>query len=97
MALLDTTFAHALRMFREGRLKEADAVCRSLLKLAPDNAEIVHLLAAIGCRTEPGQDSLAMARRAVAGEAQRGLFINTLGVMLRLLRSEEHTSELQSH
>lgn len=92
MALLDTTFAHALRMFREGRLKEADAVCRSLLKLAPDNAEIVHLLAAIGCRTEPGQDSLAMARRAVAGEAQRGLFINTLGVMLRLLGRKDEAS-----
>ncbi len=92
MALIDTTFAHALRMFREGRLKEADAVCRSLLKLAPDNTEVVHMLAAIGCRAGIGGDSLTMARRAVAGEAQRGLFINTLGVMLRLLGRDAEAS-----
>ncbi len=92
MALIDTTFAHALRMFREGRLKEADAVCRSLLKLAPDNTEIVHMLAAIGCRAGIGGDSLSMARRAVAGEVQRGLFINTLGVMLRLLGRDDEAS-----
>ncbi len=92
MAVLDSTFAHALRMFREGRLVEADAVCRSLLKLAPGNAEIVHLLAAIGCRTGAGGDSLTMARRAVAGEAQRGLFINTLGVTLKLAGRGEEAS-----
>lgn len=92
MALIDTTFAHALRMFREGRLKEADAVCRSLLKLAPDNTQIVHMLAAIGCRAGIGGDSLSMARRAVAGEVQRGLFINTLGVMLRLLGRDDEAS-----
>ncbi len=92
MALIDTTFAHALRMFREGRLKEADAVCRSLLKLAPDNTEIVHMLAAIGCRAGMVGDSLAMARRAVAGEAQRGLFLNTLGVLLRLLGRDDEAS-----
>lgn len=92
MALIDTTFAHALRMFREDRLKEADAVCRSLLKLAPGNADVVHMLAAIGCRTGVQGDSLAMARRAVAGEAQRGLFINTLGVMLKLLGRNDEAS-----
>lgn len=92
MALLETTFAHALRMFREDRLVEADAVCRSLLRLAPDNAEVVHLLAAVACRIGPKADSLAMARRAVAGEAQRGLFFNTLGVLLKLLGRQEEAA-----
>jgi protein O-GlcNAc transferase len=90
MAVLDTTFAHAVRMFREDRLVEAEAVCRSLLRLAPGHAEISHLLAAIGCRTGTVPDALAMARRGVAAEVQRGLFINTLGVVLKQAgRSDE--------
>jgi predicted O-linked N-acetylglucosamine transferase (SPINDLY family) len=88
--ILDTTFAHARRMFREDRLTEAEAVCRSLLRLAPGHPEICHLLAAIGCRTGTVPDGLAMARSAVAGETQDGLFLNTLGVALKQLgRAEE--------
>ncbi|MBM3546901.1 MAG: hypothetical protein FJX54_08105 [Alphaproteobacteria bacterium] len=87
--VVDTTYAHAVRMFREGRLMEAEAVCRSLLRLAPGHLEVSHLLAAIGCLTGAVPDGLAMARRAVAGEVQHGLFVNTLGVTLKQLGRAE--------
>lgn len=91
MSILDTTFAQALRMFREERLAEADGVCRSLLRLAPNHPDVTHLLAAIGCRARSGlPEAVAMSRRAVAAEIQRPLFFNTLGVALRLAgRSDE--------
>lgn len=82
--ILDTTFAHALRLFGEDRLVEAESVCRSLLRLAPNHPEIVHLLAAIACRSPETSSAVALARRAVASDTSRSLFLNTLGVALRL-------------
>ncbi len=82
--ILDTTFARALRLFREERLVEAESLCRSLLRLAPNHPELFHLLAAIACRSPATAPAVALARRAVAAEMQRPVFLNTLGVAHRL-------------
>ncbi|MSP49655.1 MAG: glycosyltransferase family 41 protein [Alphaproteobacteria bacterium] len=85
MTILDSAFAQAHRMLREERLADAETVCRSLLRLAPNHPELTHLMAAIGCRTGTGlHETVAMARRAVGVEVQRSLFLNTLAVALRL-------------
>jgi protein O-GlcNAc transferase len=84
MAVLDTSFAHALRLFRENRLGEAEDVCRSLLRVAPCHPDLLHLLAALACRTGNGEVAARAAAGAVAGEVQRVMFLNTLGVALRL-------------
>ena len=91
--VLDTTFAHAVRLFREERLAEAESVCRSLLRLAPNHPEVNHLLAAIACRSPETAPAVALGRRAVAAETLRPVFLNTLGVALRLAgRVEEAAS-----
>lgn len=87
--VLDTTFAHALRLFREERLVEAESICRSLLRLAPNHPEVVHLLAAIACRSPAPAPAVLLARRAVAAEPLRQVFVNTLGVALRLAGRSE--------
>jgi tetratricopeptide (TPR) repeat protein len=68
----------------EGRLVEAEALCRRALEAKPDLAEAEHLLGVIAHQNGKLADAIEHVRRAVKLAPQAALFHANLGEMLRL-------------
>ena len=81
---LGEALAHADRCRSEGRLQEAEAVCRQILLAQPSLPEAEHLLAVIALQGGKLAEAVEHARRAVRLAPQVALFHANLGEMLRL-------------
>lgn len=68
----------------EGRLVEAEALCRRALEVKPDLAEAEHLLGVIAHQNGKLAEAIEHVRRAVNLAPQVALFRANLGEMLRL-------------
>jgi tetratricopeptide (TPR) repeat protein len=74
----------AERLRAEGRLLEAEAVCRQVLEARPDLPEAEHLLGVIAHQNGRLNQAIEHVRRAVKLAPQIALFHANLGEMLRL-------------
>ena len=81
---LGEALAHAERCRYEGRLAEAEAVCRQILLAQPDLPEAEHLLGVIAHQSGELGEAIEHVRRAVRLAPQVALFHANLGEMLRL-------------
>jgi len=81
---LGEALAHADRCRSEGRLQEAEAVCRQILLAQPSLPEAEHLLGVIALQSGKLAEAVEHARRAVRLAPQVALFHANLGEMLRL-------------
>jgi len=75
---------HAERCRGEGRLLEAEAVCREILEVQPNVAEAEHLLGVIAHQNGRLGEAIAHVRRATGLAPQAALFHTNLGEMYRL-------------
>ena len=76
--------AYADRCRNEGRLLEAEAVCRQILQTRPDVAEAEHLLGVIAHQNGKLAEAIEHVRRATRLAPKVALFHANLGEMLRL-------------
>ncbi|MGJ4943596.1 tetratricopeptide repeat protein [Bradyrhizobium sp. HKCCYLS1011] len=75
---------YADRCRNEGRLLEAEAVCRQILKAQPDAPEAEHLLGVIAHQNGKLAEAIQHVERATKLAPQIALFHANLGEMLRL-------------
>jgi tetratricopeptide (TPR) repeat protein len=76
--------AHVERCRREGRLAEAEAACRQILRAQPNLPEAVHLLGLIAHQQGKLDDAIEHLQRACRLAPRAALFHANLGEMQRL-------------
>jgi tetratricopeptide (TPR) repeat protein len=81
---LRKALAQAQRCRNEGRLQEAEVICRRVLEARPDAAEAEHLLGVIAHQSGKLGEAIEHLQRAVRLAPQVALFHANLGEMLRL-------------
>jgi tetratricopeptide (TPR) repeat protein len=81
---LHEALAYAERCRGEGRLAEADAVCRRVLEAHPNTAEAVHMLGVIAHQNGKLTEAIKHVQRATELAPRVALFHANLGEMLRL-------------
>jgi tetratricopeptide (TPR) repeat protein len=84
MLSLGEALALADRCRSEGRLGEAETLCRQVLEAQPDQAEAEHLLGLVAHQHGKLGDAIDHVRRATELAPQRALFHANLGEMLRM-------------
>jgi tetratricopeptide (TPR) repeat protein len=85
--------ALAERHRMEGRLAEAETLCRRILEAQPDLPEAEHLLGLVEHQSGRLGEAIEHLRRAVALAPQAALFHANLGEMLRLSGSPRQAAE----
>ncbi len=87
-------FAATLQAHQEGRLREAEAGYRGILKRDPRHVEALYLLGVLLHQSGRHRDAQGFLERAIARTAQRPEFFNTLGDIHRVLgaltEAEQH-------
>jgi tetratricopeptide (TPR) repeat protein len=81
---LGEALAYADRCRNEGRIMEAEAVCRQILQVQPNLPEAEHLLGVIAHQNGKLGEAVEHVQRAVKLAPQVALFHANLGEMLRL-------------
>ena len=81
---LGEALVYAERCRNEGKLTEADAVCRQILQARPNVAEAEHLLGVIAHQAGKLAEAIEHVKRAAKLAPQVALFHANLGEMLRL-------------
>src|SRR5579871_2770913 len=81
---LGEALQHADRCRNEGRLMEAEAVCRQILEAQPNFPEATHLLGVIAHQNGRLGEAITHVERAVKLAPQVALFHANLGEMYRL-------------
>ncbi len=81
---LGEALVYADRCRGEGRLMEAEAVCRQILQAQPNSPEAAHLLGVIAHQNGTLADAIEHVQRAVKLAPQVALYHANLGEMLRL-------------
>jgi tetratricopeptide (TPR) repeat protein len=84
--------AKAMACYRSRDLAGAETICRRVLALEPKHAEAHHILAIIAHKVGRGADANALARLAVANDANNPIYLNTLGYLSRLNRRYEDSA-----
>jgi tetratricopeptide (TPR) repeat protein len=75
---------------KNGKLREAEEIYRSVLRENPDHSDALHLLGTIAFRAGKPSDAVALIRRAIAINPSNPNYFNNCGPPLRMLgRYEE--------
>ena len=90
---LGEALVYAERCRHEGRLMEAEAVCRRALEAQPNRPEAAHLLGVIAHQNGRLGEAIEHVQRAVKLAPQVALFHANLGEMLRLSGRPELAAE----
>ncbi len=77
---------HAIALHRAGRLDEAEAIYRRILKVDPDNAEALHLLGVVAGQRGDHDECVRLIERAISHEPDVPKYHANLGTVLRELR-----------
>ena len=80
---------HALGLQRAGRLDEAEAAYRHVLKAEPENADALNLLGVLSHQTGHGDRAVTLLQKAIALQEGNPAFHNNLGNILRDLGDAE--------
>jgi tetratricopeptide (TPR) repeat protein len=85
MTALSEAFAAALQLHRAGQTRQAEEICRRILKEEPQNAQALHLLGVLAQQAGRNDEALALLRRAIALCPDDADFHYNLGVVRQLL------------
>jgi tetratricopeptide (TPR) repeat protein len=77
---------HAIALHRAGRLDEAEAIYRRILKVDPDNAEALHLLGVVAGQLGDHDECVRLIERAVSHDPDVAKYHANLGTALMELR-----------
>src|SRR5580704_658371 len=77
--------AGAVRLYRMGRLPEAEAICRRILATEPQNAEVLHLIGMIASEAHHYGVAIAFIRKAITLDDEQVCFHISLARAYRFL------------
>ncbi len=80
---LQRRFESARRAYGEGRLKEAERLCRGMLKRHAEHPDVLHLLALIMKDSGRAEAALGLLERALKQRPHDPVCLNNLGNLLR--------------
>ena len=78
----DEVLRSAVNAHRAGRLDEAEAIYRRVIKAHPEHAEALHLLGLVRHQGGRSEDAVGLIERAIACDAAIARYHNSLGVAL---------------
>jgi tetratricopeptide (TPR) repeat protein len=76
-------FHAATRLHRQGRLAEAEQLCKMQLRLTPDHPDTLHCLAIIRLQRGDAEDAEQQLRKAIRKNAKSAPLYNSLGYVLQ--------------
>jgi len=76
-------FSEAVNCHRDGKLNDADRLCRRILELCPRHAESLHLLGAIAYQTSRYDMAVEMIRSAIRIDNRNAPYHSDLGLSLQ--------------
>lgn len=86
----EATLPEIKNLYRSGRLDDAEALCRELLRHSPESAEALHLLGVVLIAAERSEEAIDPLRRAAQAAPARADFHSNLAAALnRLGRFED--------
>jgi tetratricopeptide (TPR) repeat protein len=88
MALRNSISA-ALHHHQSGRLREAEAIYRDVLRAAPDQPDALHLLGVVAYQTGRLDEAANTIERAIAGNSRVAAYHDNLGLVYRALGRAE--------
>jgi tetratricopeptide (TPR) repeat protein len=80
---LTEAIAAAEQHSQAGRLPEAEALCREILRTEPDCAPVLHLLGIVTYQAGNLQNSIELVRRAIAANQTNAIYHSNLGELCR--------------
>ncbi len=75
-----------MRHHQAGRLREAEAIYHEVLRDAPDQTDVLHLLGVVAYQTGRLDEAAEHIERAIAGNARVAAYHDNLGLVYRALR-----------
>lgn len=84
---------HAVALHRAGRLDEAEAVYRRILKVDPDDAEALHLLGVVAGQRGDQDECVRLIERAICHQPEVPKYHANLGAALRDLRRLDEAAQ----
>lgn len=88
------TLARAAKLFRAGRVDEADALCTQLLAATPDDPPTVHLKGVIALRRGRADEAVTALEAARRGKPDSFAILSDLGSALNAARRFEEAAEV---
>ncbi|MCH8036359.1 MAG: tetratricopeptide repeat protein [Proteobacteria bacterium] len=83
----------AVALHRAGRLDEAEAIYRRILKADPDNAEVLQLLGVVAGQRGDNDECIRLIERAISREPEVAKYHANLGAALRELRRLDEAAQ----
>ncbi|MEE8534791.1 MAG: tetratricopeptide repeat protein [Kiloniellales bacterium] len=87
------TLEAALGHHQAGRLGDAEALYRRILKWAPETADALHLLGVVHIQRGDGEKAVRLIRHAITLNGNAAAFHNNLGNALKTLARHEEATE----
>jgi predicted O-linked N-acetylglucosamine transferase (SPINDLY family) len=94
MATLSEVFAVAVEHHQAGRLREAEAIYRQILQVAPQHADALHLLGVLAHRAGHHQEAVRYIGQAITHDPRRQDFYNNLA---DAYRAQGKLAEAEAH
>lgn len=95
--MAEITVAEALNLgvekHRNGKLREAEAIYREILRQVPDNADALHLLGLVEHQSGRHEDAAELILRAIKKDPNQSAFYGNLGMVYDSLGNEEESSK----
>ena len=86
------SLSNAMSRFKAGDFEGAAQNCRTVLAAEPKHAEAHHILAVTAHKVGRPAEAIALARQAIAIEANNPVYLNTFGFLSRISRKYEDSA-----
>ena len=94
---MSATFEQALGHLQSGRLREAEAIYREILKADPENVDALHLLGVAVFQAGRGDEAAGFIERSLHQNPGNADALNNLGQVYEFLNRTEHRLAALGH
>jgi predicted O-linked N-acetylglucosamine transferase (SPINDLY family) len=92
----DEAYAQAAQLFNDGRLREAETICRQILSVQSKHADALHMLGLLAHRATQLESAVELVGAAVAIQPNNPVYLSNYGELLRAAgRLQEALGALQ--
>jgi len=80
---IDKAIHTAIKHYQAGEIKEAEYICKEVLKIQPDNADMLQLLIGIAYQLGKLDSAIKHLKKALESDENNALNLNTFGLMFQ--------------
>ena len=93
---IETRVNQAIACHQSGQLQQAEQICKQILDIDPQNAEVFNLFGLIACQAEKYEIAVDLINHALDISPNQPLFLNNLGLALKEQGKIEEAIEVYS-